>query len=322
MFKRRKRINHVVLVAFLSFSVLVTDQLAAACKIKPMLNFWGTKIALSFRRSPKVLEENLLESTDRYTVSRGTLRIPMRRGEIKVNYDFFDAYKEGGELPPVIFLYSGIGGRNRADSYIARYYANHGVSTVITHYKEGFNEITLDSLRERSFRTLNASMAVTDFIIRQKQVDEKKLGLLGISYGGIRGAYIALLDKRFKAVTLVVASGSLSKTVAYSEQDDVKKLRQRIMVNNDIDEVEQFREKYKRRSLFEPVDVTCGSSYDHVSLHIATHDKWVPTLQQLELAQAMPNSTIEVYRLAHRGTYAWFAARELKSSLDFFTKFW
>lgn len=320
--KKTWGITRIVLFCIVSHIIMNPQQIVAGCKPKSLMGYWALKMAMKLRSTPQLISEQILVENDQYSLTKAEIAVEHKETSIAASYEFYDVYKGGGQKPPVVFIYAGIGGINKADRYMARYFASRGISAVISHYKEIFDSQDMSQLKQLLTRTIIASMAVTDYIVGHKNIDQDKLSLLGVSYGGIRASYISLLDSRFKSTTLVVASGSISKTIAYSSQPEVVALRTRLMLAHNLTQQEQFSSYFKQWLSFEPNDITCQSSFKNVAIHVATKDDWVPTKHQLELSRAMNDSEIEVYRMAHRGTYAWFAGRELKAALDFMNKFW
>jgi len=49
--------------------------------------------------------------------------------------------------------------------------------------------------------------AATDFVAKQSFVDEKNLGVMGLSQGGTMTTWMALTDKRFKAIDIICYAG-------------------------------------------------------------------------------------------------------------------
>jgi pimeloyl-ACP methyl ester carboxylesterase len=54
---------------------------------------------------------------------------------------------------------------------------------------------------------LHDARVVTDFVASQKYVDADNLGVMGLSYGGTMTTWLALDDKRYKAVNIICYSG-------------------------------------------------------------------------------------------------------------------
>jgi hypothetical protein len=61
---------------------------------------------------------------------------------------------------------------------------------------------------------LHDARVVTDFVAGQKYVDADNLGVMGLSYGGTMTTWLALDDKRFKAVNIICYAGPF-QDIAY-----------------------------------------------------------------------------------------------------------
>ncbi len=90
-----------------------------------------------------------------------------------------------------------------------------------SRYKPHFHEQQIGDRDECNINYLCATMlgttplainchdgsAATDFVARQRYVDEKNLGVMGLSQGGTMTTWMALTDNRFKAADIICYAG-------------------------------------------------------------------------------------------------------------------
>jgi len=122
-----------------------------------------------------------------------------------------------------------------ADEFAARGYAilaidieYHGERQV-----EGKDILSTDLVSDKNafIQTIIDGRIGLDFLENHPLIDKKRLGLVGVSLGSLIGVIVSAVDKRIKAVVLVVGGGDMGIIVQESTLDSIVNIREFIKEN-------------------------------------------------------------------------------------------
>jgi hypothetical protein len=139
---------------------------------------------------------------------------------IKLNYYM---QKKPGKFPTVLVLPI-TGGIELPVKNFARHFASNGFNCAVVHNKE-LNPKDIESAEEveNYFRqTVLDNRQVLDYLVERREVDENRLGCLGLSLGGIKASLISAVDERLKCCVLALAGGSIADVVLTSNKEDIR----------------------------------------------------------------------------------------------------
>lgn len=137
---------------------------------------------------------------------------------------------DGEKMPCVVFLY-GIGQNARFFERVAPIFARAGFAMVMPEQfqcgerrRRGIGIVREAlALRERSSRIVPETRRVVDLLNQLPDIDERRISLIGASYGGITACSVLAQEPRFSSAALVMAGGDLPRllrSLAISRQPD------------------------------------------------------------------------------------------------------
>lgn len=173
--------------------------------------------------NPRIRE---LERDDGYVASEvslaGAATVLGRGGEITLEY--FMPLSAGRAA--VVVMLPIMKSSLAIERFFARYYARRGIAAVIltdVHSPAATEDIRrLDSgLRET---VIQARQAI-DWIETRAELDRTRIGVLGLSMGGIRASLLAAVDTRVRGAALALVGSDLPHIVAHSNESVFVRLR-------------------------------------------------------------------------------------------------
>jgi len=175
-------------------------------------------LRVSFPRpdySTVTVREVEVESCRDYRRIRFELRAPaLPRG---TNAVVFDYYQLPARRSPVILILPIAGGTDyRAEEIFARHFTRHGFAAIIAHRWNMPREFDAGTVDRWLRVSVEENQMALDWVESRPELDAGRIGLLGISMGGIRGVLLTALDPRIKASVLGLTGGDLPAILAHS----------------------------------------------------------------------------------------------------------
>ncbi|HEU4616698.1 MAG TPA: CocE/NonD family hydrolase [Gammaproteobacteria bacterium] len=122
----------------------------------------------------------------------------------------FEYYDVGGDEPaPVVLLLPILNGNVRVTRYFAHYFAEQGYAALVMDRDREPIPLALQHVEQTLHRNLLDYRRVLDWITTNPRLDSSKIGVFGISFGGIDAIMLAALDDRVQAVVAGMAGGDL-----------------------------------------------------------------------------------------------------------------
>ena len=198
-----------------------------------------------------------------------------------------DCYTPNVSNPvPVVLLLPIIGGDYPLERHFARYFARHGIGSVLVRRDkllrgERFDQI--DELLRQA--TIDARQAI-DWIETQREYDASRIGAFGVSMGAIRGALLMPADSRIRAATLGLVGGDLPWILAYTEEPSIAKRRRAYLKKENMTQHE-LEERLRAAITLDPAAVASSVDPRRVFLVLAACDMSVPVRKGWELRRLM-----------------------------------
>jgi pimeloyl-ACP methyl ester carboxylesterase len=124
-----------------------------------------------------------------------------------IKFEYFDV---GGDEPaPVILLLPILNGNLHVTRYFARYFAEQGYAALVMDRDREPIPLALEHVEQTLHRNLLDYRRVLDWIAANPRFDVHRVGVFGISFGGIDAIMLAALDDRVRAVVAGMAGGDL-----------------------------------------------------------------------------------------------------------------
>jgi dienelactone hydrolase len=128
-----------------------------------------------------------------------------------IEFEYYDL--DGDSRTPVVVLLPIFNGQLAIPRYFARYFANQGLSAVVvTRGRDPLAALTAPV--ETVQGNLLDYRRVLDWIEQQPELDARRIGLFGMSLGGMDAVMLTALDDRVQALVIAMAGGDLSYLLA------------------------------------------------------------------------------------------------------------
>ena len=154
-------------------------------------------------------------------------------------------------------------------------------------------EIENLSSHDESFTYALASVRAVIEGLRTDPTLSGKFGLLGASQGALFGTFVAGSEPAITASVLIVGAGNLPGVLTYSDQKNVKAIREARKARLNIRSDAQYEQTLAAAITLDPQAQARTIAPDAAYLFIATRDTTVPTKYQLELAQVMSGARVK-----------------------------
>jgi pimeloyl-ACP methyl ester carboxylesterase len=183
-------------------------------------------IAADFRTSgptTSLVQEKGVENRGRYTIRR----IELASNESgTVSNIVVDYYQLPQSNSAVVLLLPISGGEYEVESLFARYFAKNGLAVVLVHRREiGRQTPSPEAINDWLKQNIARNKRVLDWIETRQELDPKRIGMFGISMGGIQAALQAALDQRIQAAIPGLVGGDLPFVLAHSTEKTIAKRR-------------------------------------------------------------------------------------------------
>ena len=194
---------------------------------------------------------------------------------------------KAGEKAPLIIIVPPVVGITPMDYITANYFAKNGFGAVVLKLNVPNEDLDfeLEEIGPAWENYVDKVRAFIDVSHHLPGVDVTKIGIKGVSLGGITAAITMGRDIRIKAGVIYMGGVDLPTIMANSEQPVVKKLRQKKMKHlgllnkNEYEEI--LRKKVKVRLPF----LTTGRGAEDYYLFVVLDDDYVPGKTQSSLRQ-------------------------------------
>ena len=269
------------------------------------------------RGSVTVLEENQgLVAARSFKGSLDFVSVADGGTERRVEFYYNQAKGEGPR--PLVFILSPIIGTNPLDRWVALNLARRGISSVTSYYRvhEG-GRAKLEHTYRDIVENIQAQMTIVDWVMDRPEVNGDALGLIGISFGGVRASFIMGVDPRIKGAVLVVSGASFADIMTTSTASQAREIRQRQMARNGISTIDAYRRRFMKEQRVFMKDLLCTRDSEDFYLYLDSRDRVVPLKTGERLQQLLPNARTSWSRLGHVGGAAQFGLSKVGAAADF-----
>lgn len=225
--------------------------------------------------------------------------------------------KPGEKLPAI--LISPILGGNMVVDRFARYYAGRGMIAALVYRKRVFwddeeeyphqleNYLRLSVVRLRQ---------ALDWLEVQPEVDAKRIGAFGVSYGAILHTVLAAVDDRVKYHVLAMPAGELSDLIQVCPEKALRKMERHVLEKYGYPR-EKVYEDLKQSIKTDPIYLASYVPRSKVQIYIALFDRVVGAKRSWRLWKALGKPHVKVMPFGHYGGVLIFPYLQLQSYLAF-----
>jgi dienelactone hydrolase len=207
-----------------------------------------------------------------------------------------------GEKRPVILISPILGGNMVVDRF-ARYYAGRGYIAALVYRKRVFwddegqypNQLE-DYMR---FSVIRLRQAI-DWLEQQPEVDSKRIGAFGVSYGAILHTVLAAVDDRVRYHVLAMPAGELSELIRVCPEKSLRKLEKHVMEKYGYSQ-EKIYKDLKESIKTDPIYLAPYLPREKVEMYIALFDRVVGAKRSWRLWKKIGKSKVKVMPFGHYG---------------------
>lgn len=217
------------------------------------------------------------------------------------------AFIPAGSQLPVVFMLPSLGGMNQLDQAMGEVFCKNNIAAILI--TTGLTGLDTDALvpvtdHDHTYRRAVSAIKGGFIVLRSiADINPAKVGLFGISLGGILGSVAYGVMPEISAATFLVNGGDVPHILAYSDQSIVIKLRTARMAEQNLKTFEEYKAYLRQNLRLDPLHFAKLIRADSTKLFLSRKDLSVPTAKQLEYYESIgsPKET-SFYSLSHINT--------------------
>jgi hypothetical protein len=222
------------------------------------------------------------------------------------------------EPTPVILVLPIFNGQLLVSRYFARHFANQGWAAILVDRDRPELEDGLRDLEEMIRSNLIEYMRVLDWIEENDAFDTSRIGVFGVSLGGMDAVMLSALDERINSVVAAMAGGDLSYLLMNTSYRTINR-----SVANVLDESGLTREALEQELndsiRTEPIALAPYVDAQDVLLVLTRGDWIVPFEAQQELLEGLGQPESVFLPTGHRTSVFYFPLLR-NTAHEFFTR--
>ncbi len=200
-----------------------------------------------------------------------------------------------GKKASAILILPTILGESRVERGFASSLCRAGFRALILDVTQDTTaEYEIENLtsHDEAFNYALTSVQAVIVALRNDATLSGKFGLLGASQGGLFSTFVAGLEPAISASVIIVGAGNLPGVLTYSDQKNVKAIRDARKARLNIRTNEEYEATLQQAITIDPLANARNIAPDAAYLFIATRDTTVPSRYQLELSQAISGARV------------------------------
>jgi hypothetical protein len=228
-----------------------------------------------------------MEANSHYTLREIRFPVSSFEGERELVLDYYDL--NSPRKTPVILLLPILGGSYDVERHFANYFAKRGYAVVMVHREKKSKELArVDYLNAMLKQTVLDNRRAIDWIETQPDLDAQRVGVFGISMGGIKGALLTPLEPRVRASVLGLAGGDIPYIITHSTEKGIIKRRNQVLKEQNLT-LEELHTRLSEGINCDPLVFAEYVDPARVLLVLASSDTVVPICRGKLLKEKMGN---------------------------------
>jgi len=245
-----------------------------------------------------------------YTKSFETVH-PESKDPLTVNMKLYIPNRDrlGKEEVPGVILIPPIGGENLLDRKTAETICDNKMAAfILTNdfaniQAQAEGQLLPPEDHQKTFYRIGAAVkGVMAMINDDANIDYGRMGIFGVSLGGILGSFIMATQPDISSGYFVVAGGDVPEILANSDQEEVSKIRRKRMKAEGFADKEEYEAFLREHIIFDPIDIAQTMIPETLNMVVAERDSNVPTSNQHMLHEAFGKPEATFYQDGHVGT--------------------
>jgi dienelactone hydrolase len=225
---------------------------------------------------------------------------------------------------PVMLIIPTIEGVTVLEPRMASRFCSAKIASVIADVNDPQQPTDLPSWGtedKNNRRAIISIRTVLDYVERSPAFDPSKIGLMGLSLGGITTSMLAGLEPdRLKALVIAVGGSNLPYILSRSESEKVFTLRESRMKKLGWTDPTQYEDMLRQTVRYDPYYFSSRVRTDRVMMVMAQRDKSVPYLVQQEQYDIFGQPESMLFRGGHVTSLVELAFLYMGGVIDFVNK--
>jgi hypothetical protein len=189
---------------------------------------------------------------------------------------------------PVIMVLPMLGGGYELEKHFANYFASHGYAAAIVRRDRRQKQMKVEELDVLMRQMVIDHRQVVDWFETRAELDSARLGIFGVSMGGIKGAILIALESRIKAAALGLTGGDLPFIISHTTEAGLVKRREQELKERNMT-IEESEQQLRDIITCDPITYAGYVDPRKVMLVLANNDTVVPIRKGIELKEKMSN---------------------------------
>ena len=252
----------------------------------------------SYERQANAYHMRTVDEKSHYTIKRVTFDSQVNVLEPhRIKIDYYDLPNE--DPVPVIVVLPILGGGNTFAKIFADHFARRGYAAVIVHRQQQYKRVDELAKLNGTFKQIVLDhMQALDWIELQSDLDQNRIGIFGISAGGIKATLIHCLEDRINAAVTALAGGDIPYIFSYSAEKGIAKKRKKILDEHSVTQDELYKilsDEFQH----DPLKYAKYGDARNTLLILGAFDQAVPYKKGLELRAALGDPKTIVMPAGH-----------------------
>jgi cephalosporin-C deacetylase-like acetyl esterase len=147
---------------------------------------------------------------------------------------------------PLIIVFPILDGDHLISEWQSKILANYGFAVIRFEKKKGFlkTDVSPEFHREILQQSIIDVRRALDWVCTWPEIDTEKIGVTGVSLGGITGSLLMAADDRIHSGAFFLFGGNFPKIIATSKEVHVTEFRERILQKMPYSELEAYLKPY------------------------------------------------------------------------------
>lgn len=218
-----------------------------------------------------------------FRFSYRTAKVISESEDTVVGY-YYKPKKITGKIP-LILVFPILDGDHLVCEWQSKILANYGFAVIRFEKKKGFlkKDVKPEFHREILLQTIIDVRRALDWVCTWPEIDTNKIGVTGVSFGGITASLLMAVDNRINAGAFFLFGGNIPKIIATSNEPNVTEFRNRLIKDIPLTDLENYlRPIYKEVDPLTYVDrfdpkklMLISANRDKVILPSITTEMWL-----------------------------------------------
>ena len=213
------------------------------------------------------------------------------------------------EMVPAVVMIPPIGGVNFLDTQTARTLCDSNMAAIVitndfanVEYQANQELLPPEDHQKTYYRIAAAIKGAMVMIDDDPNLDYQRIGLFGVSLGGILSSFVMATQPDIAAGYFIVAGGDVPEILAHSQQEEVSAIRRKRMKEQNFATKAEYEAYLRQYLTLDPIDISMTMVPETLNMVIAKKDKNVPSTNQYLLHKAFGEPEASYNNAGHLDT--------------------